>query len=86
MPLMKVKYKNYPNLVKAIETRHEVYNETVKYICEKEEKGEIMVIRPDSALPVARTEKDPDKLYRTYELGKIKALEKLLEIKKFLEE
>ena len=85
MPLMRVKYKNYPNLVKAIETRHEVYNETIKYICEKEKKGEIIVIRPESSLPVSRTEKDPDKLYRAYELGKIAALEKLLEIKKFLE-
>ena len=84
IPIMKIVLRKYPNLVKAMEERHEMYNETIKYICEKEEKGEILVIRPDGDLPVGRTESDPEKLRACYEMGRKQAEKKLDEIRKFL--
>lgn len=84
MPLMRLKYKDYPNLINAIETRHEMYNEQVKYVLEKEEKGEIFVIRPKIPLPVSRTEKDPEKLYETYKIGRKITEENLDKIKEYL--
>ena len=84
IPIMKIVLRKYPNLVKAMEERHEMYNETIKYICEKEKKGEIIVIRPEGDLPVERTEHNPEKLKEAYEMGRKEALKKLEEIRKFL--
>ena len=36
---MKLKYKKYPNLIKAIANRYKVYNETLDFIEEKRKEG-----------------------------------------------
>lgn len=84
MPLMGLKYRKYPKLVAAIENRHRVYNETLAYISRMERAGKLLVIRPESPLPVSRVEKDPDKLKQAYEIGRQTASERLEEIKKYL--
>ncbi len=84
MPLIKLKYKKFPALVKAMDNRHNAYNETVGYINEKEKNGEIFVIRPKEDLPVTRVEKDPEKLQKAYDIGRQTAIEQLAEIKRFL--
>ena len=61
-----------------------MYNETIRYICEKEKNGEILVIRPEGDLPVGRTESNPEKLRECYEMGRKQAEKKLDEIRKFL--
>ena len=81
---MKIALRKYPKLIEAMEMRHEMYNETIGYICEKEKNGEILVIRPEGDLPVGRTEKDPEKLREAYEIGRKQAQEKLEKIKEFL--
>ena len=86
VPLAKVQFRKYPNMINAIANRHEMYNETLKYIKEKEKKGEIFVIRPDFPLPLRHAEHDPVKLREVYELGRKKATECLSGLKKFLEE
>lgn len=79
-----MKYNEYPNLVRAIEKRHEMYNNTVEKIIELENNGEIFVIRPSRNLHIKRIEKDIDKLQAMYDLGiedtnnKIEALKKYL--------
>ncbi len=85
MPLMRLKYSKYPNLLAAIENRHRVYNETLTYISQMERTGKLLVIRPESPLPVNRVEKDPDKLRQAYEIGRKIATERLEEIKRFLQ-
>lgn len=77
MPLVKRKYKAYPNLVEAMANRHLVYNETLTYISEKERRGEVFVIRPEGELPVSRVEKDPEKLEAAYQIGRETALKRL---------
>ena len=84
VPLMKLKYKKYPKLVQAMANRHEVYNRTTEYIERKEREGELLVIRPDEALPIGRVEKDPQKLLQVYELGRAVAQRELQRVKEFL--
>ena len=70
LPLIRVKYRHYPNLVKALETRHLMYNAELELIAEQENRGNLFVIRPHSSLPVKRMEKDPAKLKTCYEMGR----------------
>lgn len=85
IPLVKIKYRKYPELVEIMKNRHISYNETLEYIEKKEKDGEILVIRPETALPIKRTEKNPETLTLVYQLGRKVATEKLNEIKQFLE-
>lgn len=84
MMLIKLKYRQFPHLVKAMERRHEVYNNSLQEIAQKEKTGEIFVIRPDSPLPVSRVEKDPTKLRAAYEIGRKTAAKRLASLTEFL--
>lgn len=66
--LCKHKYPKYPNLIKAIENRYKMYNETIDYINQLEKEGKMYVMRP--TLPaVSRFEKSPEKLTEFYQHG-----------------
>lgn len=84
LPLMKLVYRKYPNLVSSMITRHQQYNDSLDYIARGEAAGELLVIRPQEKLPIGRTEKDPEKLRLVYEIGRRTALERIGEIRKFL--
>ena len=84
IPLIKLKYKKYPEFVKAMEERHIKYNETLEYIAAEEQKGNVLVIRPDEALPVGRIERNRDNLKAAYEIGRNTAIKKLDKVRKFL--
>jgi len=84
LPLMKIMLRKYPNVIRTMEKRHDTYNEMSRYIREKEEAGEIFVIRPENALPVGHVEHDPEKLRVVYRIGR-ETMEKQLDaLKKFL--
>lgn len=85
MPLIRVVLKKYPKIVEAMEKRHEMYNDTIEYIREKERKGEILVIRPDVGVGIKQIEKNPDELMRVYKMGREHAERELERIKRFLE-
>jgi predicted patatin/cPLA2 family phospholipase len=84
MPLVKMKYKKYPAMVSAMAKRHIGYNETMAYIDEKEQRGELFVIRPEGKLPVSKVEKDPEKLKKAYQMGRDTAIRRLAELKEYL--
>lgn len=84
MPLIRHKYRAYPEFIKTNENRHLVYNDTLDYIFKKEKEGSVFVFRPDEALPVSRVEKDPVKLQAAYDLGRKAGEEKLESLKAFL--
>ena len=69
MSLAKIKYKEYPNLIKAMETRCQNYNQTLEKIAQMEDNKEIFVIRPSKDLKLKRIEKDTEKLQEMYDLG-----------------
>jgi predicted patatin/cPLA2 family phospholipase len=84
LPLMKLKYRRYPKLVQAMETRYRKYNQTLQDIARREQEGKLLVFRPEMPLPVSRTENDPAKLRQTYEIGRQTALSRMDEVKQFL--
>lgn len=69
MSLLKIKYRKYPKMVEALSKRHEMYNETLSYIWDREKQGKLLVICPDEPLPISRIEHDPAVLQKTYDLG-----------------
>ena len=85
LPVMRLYYRKFPKLVEAIVTRHERYNAALDHITQREAAGELLVIRPLEKLPIGRTEKDPDKLRRVYEIGRRTAEARIEEIQKYLE-
>lgn len=84
IPLIKLKYKKYPKFVKAMEERHIKYNETLEYIAAEEQKGNVLVIRPDEALLVGRIERNRDNLKAAYEIGRNTTIKKLDKVRKLL--
>ncbi len=84
MKLMRVLLKKYPKLIAAVEKRADMYNETIEYIRQKEEKGELFVIRPNETLPIERMESDPQKLKLVYDIGRENMQNRLKELKAFL--
>lgn len=86
LSLLKFKYKKYPNLVKAIENRYKMYNETLDFLEEEKEKNEVFIIQPKLPVKISRIEKDKDKLKALYDQGYEDAKELYEDLMKFLEE
>ena len=86
LPLIKAALRDYPDVYKTMQNRHNDYNETIKFIEEREKSGDALVIRPPEKLPVGRVEHNPDKLQLAYDIGVKTALGQLEEIKKFITE
>lgn len=82
--LAKIKYKEYPNLIEAINTRYQKYNDTIEKIIDLENKKEIIVVRPTKDLKIKRIERNTDKLQEMYDLGVSDCKKLLPNIKSFL--
>ncbi len=85
LPVIRVKYSNYPKLIEAVERRHKMYNMTIDYIKKQEEKGNVLVIRPAEPVKIGRLEKDKKKLTLLYKKGYKDAAKKCEELKAFME-
>lgn len=84
MPLLKIKYKKYPNLLKSIKNRHEMYNDTLDFIEEERKLNNAFVIRPKSPVKIGRLEKDKTKLKALYDQGYNDAKDYFNDLLKFL--
>lgn len=84
LPLIRRRYRDYPNLVRAMERRHEMYNRELALVAQREAEGRLFVIRPDAPLPVSRMERNPDKLRRAYDEGRKAAQVRLSALKAYL--
>lgn len=60
-------YRKYPLMVESFLGRAVRYNKTLDELEQLEREGKVFIIRPPSALNVARMENDPDKLRKVYE-------------------
>lgn len=85
MPFIKVAFKDYPELVKAMGNRHKMYNKQTKYVYDRESEGDVFVFAPDEPLPIGRIEHDPNALEQVYNIGREQANARFLELKRFLE-
>lgn len=86
LPVMKRLLKKYPNMVRALERRHVVYNETSAYVAQREDEGAALVIRPEKALDMSRTEHDPAKLQAAYDEGRRAGEKHLQSVREFLKQ
>lgn len=84
MPIIKLKYKKYPNFVKSMADRYIVYNEILDFIKELENNGDIFVIRPKKPVNIGRTEKNREKLEALYNDGYNDAKDCYEELLKYL--
>ena len=82
--LMKLFLKKYPALLKALEERHIHYNETLRYIKEQEEKGNVFVFRPETPLPIHRICHDPEQLQDVWNTGFQQAQKRFADLQTFL--
>ena len=84
LPFIKLKYKKFPKFVAAVANRHNIYNETTKYIKEKEKAGELFVIRPPESLNIKSVCHDKNELLRVYNIGRCEAKKHLSALKEYL--
>ena len=83
IPLIRKTYRDYPNFVRAMEDRAAVYNRSREELFAREERGEVLVIAPDSTLGVSRVERDPNKLRLLWAKGYQQAVDRMEEIRAY---
>ena len=69
MPLLELRYRKYPKLLRAIAARHELYNRQLAYVKEREKAGAALVLRPASPLPISRITHSPEAIRQTWQAG-----------------
>lgn len=78
-------YRKYPKFIDAARKRPNVYNDTLKKISKLEQEGSVFVIRPSAFIKVKHMEMDIQKVEAIYHLGMHDALERMNDLKKFLD-
>lgn len=84
--IIKIFYRKYPQVSKAILDRHKVYNNTLEKIERSEKNGDVYIIRPSRKIKVSRLEKDIEKIKALYNLGVEDAKEHYPKIISWLED
>lgn len=85
MPLMRIALRKYPKMIKAMDTRHQMYNMQLVYVYEAEKAGRALVIRPNETLPIGYISHDPEEMQRIYDIGREMGQRRLDDIRQFLE-
>ena len=83
MPLMRLSLKKYPNMIKAMDNRHIMYNKELSYVYQAESTGRALVIRPEAPLPIGHISHNPDQMQRVYEIGRTTGMKYIERIKAF---
>ncbi|MDE6779929.1 MAG: patatin family protein [Ruminococcus sp.] len=83
---LKPLFRSYPNLAKAMNNRHKMYNAELEYIRRSEQAGKALVIAPPEKLPIGHIEHNPDVLREVYRIGRNTANKYLDKIKTFISE
>lgn len=81
--LLKTWYSNYPKLWDAMQNRPKLYNEQLERIEQMERDGNLVIIRPQKPLEIARLSIKPDKLLQLHDHGVecgLAAYEKIMEL------
>ena len=83
MPLFHLFMRRYPAIIRAMARRHEMYNAQLAYLQEQEQAGRILLIYPQDALPIGRTEQDEKKMRYVYEMGRQTGIRRMKEMKEW---
>jgi predicted patatin/cPLA2 family phospholipase len=82
--LMPALYRQFPGIVKSMESWYLRYNETMEFIEELEAEGKALVIQPSKFYKINGMERDIEKLTELYDQGYRDAEERMEEIIKFI--
>lgn len=85
LPAIRTRYRQYPELIAAMERRHLVYNRQLCQVAEAENAGRAFVIRPPEKLAIGHISHDPAEMRQVYALGRQTALKALPALTAFLE-
>ena len=85
MWLMRLVLRRYPMIIKSLRDRHLEYNRTTAEVHNLADKGEVLVICPETPLNISRTSKNPDEMQRVYDEGRRIAKAQIDTIKQFIE-
>lgn len=77
------KYREYPNLVKAIIDTPRVYANQANELDRLDYEGRVLMLRPEEPITISRTEKDPVKLIELYNAGRDVCNKNLERIKEY---
>ncbi|MEG0797281.1 MAG: patatin family protein [Acidaminococcaceae bacterium] len=75
--LLKLKYKQYPHLLRLLEHRAELYNQQLEQVEQLAAQGAAVIIRPTEPLTIGRLDLKPAKLLALHDHGTICALDLL---------
>ncbi|MCH5306518.1 MAG: patatin family protein [Prevotella sp.] len=70
MLLMRIALRKYPNMIRALDERHLMYNKQLAYIAEAERKGRCLVIRPNEPIPIGHVSHNADQMRLVYNMGR----------------
>lgn len=84
MALIRARYRRYPGLVRAIQTRAVRYNQTLEWMAQKEREGSLLILAPDQPLALGRVEKNKHKLLEGYRAGVSVAARERNRLKEFV--
>ena len=84
MPLMRIALRKYPQMIKAMNQRHIMYNRELAYVREAEQTGRCLVIRPEEKLPIGHFSHDPKEMQHVYDIGIESGHKNIEKIKRFL--
>lgn len=83
LPLIRRKYRQYPNFCRCMERRHIQYNESRARLFELERQGRVLIVAPESTLGVGRIEHNIEKLKLLWAQGYQAAVERMEEIRDY---
>ena len=84
MWLMRLVLRRYPMIIKSLHDRHLEYNRTTAEVHNLADKGEVLVICPETPLNISRTSKNPDEMQPVYDEGRRIAKAQIDTIKRFM--
>ena len=80
----KLVYGKYPELVETAKNYYKEYNATMDLIEKYEAENKIIVLRPSELVKMKRVEKDRTKLQKMYDIGVSDVMERLDEIREYI--
>ena len=84
--LVSMLYRKYPELVKLIKNRAEIYHSCTEQLKQLEEEGKVFVIRPDSTIGWKRIEYNPNMIRKVYRRGYNEAKQIIQQIRNYIDE
>ena len=79
-------FRKYPEMVRLLDERQNIYNDTLQYLRTLEKEGRAIVIAPTKPINISRFEKNIESLEELYKMGMNDAKNVLPEIQKVMQE